>query len=721
MGNGISTLNCCASPAPPGVESSSGPARRGGSFRHRQVTASRGGGIPGGAKRDRNHRRAGVSESQAVPSKKRVEPTPPERSPQPPHPPARSTAVSTANPPTSGASTGPGQSPAPGSTTPGARVATASPIRREVLALKSELESEIHWAVGAGYAAGIIGRGDPACTHPVSDKGFRDIVAGFNRAMADIHTRFPGVRRVEPPRLSRQDPFKAPGNPLDARYQPQLRSLCFREFADFAEWEHSGAGFRAGQLAPANGFTGVVAKQLGHHLSSAAVVHSRVWAPPLRAVLYANLRLANEGDGRIWKLDSERPFPHWVSKLAALAPSGIPIEKVLGEFAAGSIAWRLHPDYGRTPEVPRMPGYLADWLHRSFPFLDAGKTPEPFSPGESSRQGAGVFPSGAGLPRTRTGRVPTSASPQPARDALKRPLAQANPYRLNFSVALKEEAQWAILNGYAKGVLDRDHPRCTHPIPDYGFWQIVFRFNRAMSDFHARFPGLRDIEPPFLLRNDPSVSYACPFDACYVPEERALCFREVADLNMRGKLRNHDGTGEYPPGLGFDGIVAHEYGHHLSIGGVVAKSIWMPKLTETLRVNGCWSPESGPRTLGYSGEKVFSIQVGRRARELGIGLYAGSSPVEFAAEAIAWRLHPDYAASPTAPRMPRFLESWVHECFPFLDNGSIPDRYIEFDPGKLNMPILRNGKIDWTLRRELPPAGATAPARQDVRAADSRH
>ena len=656
-----------------------------------------------------------MSPVQAGLSKKRIEPTPPERSPQPLHPPDRSTSTPTASPPASGASTGSDQSPAPGSTAPVGQVATASPIRQECLAIKRELESEILRAVGSGYAAGIVDVDDPACTHPVSDKGFRDIVAGFNRAMADIRTRFPRMRRFEPPRLSRQDPFTGPGNPLDARYQPQLRSLCFREFADFAEWEHSGAGLHARQLAPANGFAGVVAKQLGHHLSCPAVVHPRVWAPPLRAVLNANLHLANEGEGTIWKLHSERPLPHWVSKLARMAPNDTGVGKALGEFAAGSIAWRLHPDYGRTPEVPRMPDYLADWLHESFPFLDAGQHPEPSSPGESSRQGAGVFPSGTDLPRTRTGPVPTSASPQPARDALERPLAQAAPNCLNVPVALEAEKQWAVLNGYVKGIFDRDHPRCTHPVSDIGFWQILFRFNRAMSDFHARFPGLRDIEPPLLLRSYPSLSRRRDANACYSPSARALCFREVDDL----KLRNFDGTHSRAPRLGFGGLVAHGYGNHLS-HVAVPWSIWMPKLTEALRVNGCWSPESGPRTLDYSPHTVFSIQVGRRARELGIGIYAGSSPLEFAAEAIAWRLHSDYAASPYAPRMPRFLENWVHECFPFLDNGSIPDRFIEFDPGKLKMPILRNGKIQWIPRRELPPAGATAPAGQEVRAADSR-
>ena len=682
MGNGISTLNCCADPAPSGAESTFGSARSGRSFRHRYVTLSQDAGIPRGAQRGRNRRRSGVSGSQAVLSARRIEPALPERSPQPRHPPVRSTMAPTTNPPTSGASTEPGQSTAPGLTTPDGRVATASPIRREDRAPGSDLESEILRAVGAGYAAGIIDVDDPACTHPVSDEGFRDIVAGFNRAMADIHDRFPGVRRVEPPRLSRQDPFRAPGNPLDARYQPQLRSLCFREFADFARWEHGGAGFRAGQLAPANGFTGVVAKQLGHHLSSAAVVHPMVWGLPLRVVLNANLRLANDGEGMVWKLDSERPFPHWVSKLAVLALYYTRLDKALGEFAAGAIAWRLHPDYGRTPEVPRMPGYLAAWLHESFPFLDNGQTPEP------------------------------------ARGARNRPHAQTVPSRFNVPVALEAEMQWAVLNGYVKGILDRDHPLCTHPVPDFAFWRIVSRFNRAMSDFHARFPGLRDTEPPFLLRNDPSLSYAPGFDAYYLSHERALCFREVGELIMPDQVRNHDDADSRAPQMGFGGIIAHEYGHHLS-NAVVPPAIWKPKLEEVLRVNGCCFPESGPRTLGCSGDRAFSMQVGGRARELGIGLRAGVFPFEFAAEAIARRLHPDYAACPTAPRMPRFLENWVHGCFPFLDNKSVPDCSFEFDPGALLMPVLRNGEVHWIPRRELPPGGATAPAGQDVRVADS--
>ena len=585
----------------------------------------------------------------------------------------------------------------------------------EAIALKKKLDSEILWSVAAGYAEGIVDRDAHACTHPVSDKGFLDIVAGFNRAMADIHDRFPGVRRLEPPNLSRQDPSRAPGIPRDARYQRELRALCFREFTDSVAWNTPSAEVHAVQLAPANGFTGVVAKLLGHHLSSEAVVHPMVWAPGLRLALNANVHIGERDGCLYWELRSERALPPWSAKLALQAITGTHLGKALDEFAAGSIAWRLHPNYGMTPEVPLLPGYLADWLHESFPFLDNGQPPASASASasDSRRPSAPVTPSSAGHTHSRA--TTATVSLPSAQEHREEPRRLAAPRSDNLRPLLEMEIQWAILNGYAKGIIDEDHPKCTHPPSDYGFLQIVLGFNHAMSDFHARFPALAEVDPPFLLNSDPSLDCSPEADGCHLPEINALCFREAADLPTLYRAHNFDGTAVFAPKKGFHGIVAHEYGHHLSYPAVVPPGVWKPKLEQALRANGILSPESGPRTLDLADDAAFAVRVGKRARETGIGYYAGSSPVEFAAEAIAWRLHADYAATPDAPRMPRFLENWLHECFPFLDNGQIPEPSIEFDPGDLQMPVSRHRQIDLMSRRKLEASQITpaVPARRE--------
>ena len=579
------------------------------------------------------------------------------------------------------------------------RSVAAGSTSREDGAIKRELDSEILWAVAVAYAGGVIDRDDPACTHPVSDKGFRDIVVGFNRAMAGIHGRFPGIRCVEPPKLSRQNPYSAPGNPRDARYLPEQRALCFREFADFSEWQHSGTGDRAGHLAPPNGFAGVVAKQLGHHLISAAVVHPMAWAPGLRLMLNDDLGVTAASGWTYAEPPFEQLFPPWVAELAWKALTGTHLEHALGEFAAGAIAWRLHPEYGRTHMAPPMPDCMVHWLQDSFPFLKNEQTPATAPERSSKQQQAGVAPSSAGH------RGPTR-SPAAGRDPLARQhpgqtlirLAQFTPTQ---RYALEAEIQWALINGYAKGIYDRDHPECTHPASDAGFGQIVGAFNAAMSDFHARFPGLRNIEPPSLFRDDPSRSIDPRMSACHLPHLRALCFREVPDLQGSYRGRIHDGTNELAPQQGFGGLVAHEYGHHLSSDAVVPPEIWTPKLEEVLRITGIAAPASGPRTMRLSDDTAFAVRVGKRARGLGLGTYAGTTPREFAAEAIAWRLHPQYAATTNAPRMPRFLESWVHDCFPFLDNGQIPEPSIEFDPDALTTRIWRDGHCDVISRAEL--------------------
>ena len=706
MGNGISSLQGQAFATPPNPEHTSQQVPRRAGLKNRRIAATRDAHVPRGT--ESGHRRSVTApDSRVSLSTRRVALDPPVRSLHRLRPPAHHRSALTPNGAPCQVSTAFDPSSVPASRIPNEQSQATSRVRREAIALNKELESEVLRSVAAGYAGGIVDRDAHACTHPVSDKGFKDIVAGFNRAMADIHDRFPGVRWLEPPNLSRQDPSRAPGIPRDARYRRELRALCFREFTDFFAWNTPSAEVHAVQLAPANGFTGVVAKLMGHHLSSDAVVHPMVWAPGLRSTLDANLHVGEIDGCLYWELPSERPLPTWSAKLAVQALTGTHLGKALDEFAAGSIAWRLHPDYGRTPELPPMPGYLADWLHESFPFLDNGQPPESASESDSRRPGGVVPPSSTGHAHSRTNTATVSISSAQEDRGEPRRLAVARSD--NLCLALETEIQWAILNGYAKGIIDKDHPMCTHPASDYGFWQIVLGFNSVMSDFHARFPALAEVDPPFLLKNDPALAYSPNMNACHLPQINALCFREVADLPTWYRAHNFDGTAQFAPKKGFSGVVAHEYGHHLSSTAVVPPTVWKPKLEEALRGNGIFSPDSGPRTPDLSDDTAFAIRVSKRARETGIGEYAGCSPFEFAAEAIGWRLHPDYAATPDAPRMPRFLENWLHECFPFLDNGQIPEPSIEFDPGDLLMPVSRHGRIYWMPRRELQ-ASQVAPA-----------
>ena len=267
---------------------------------------------------------------------------------------------------------------------------------------------------------------------------------------------------------------------------------------------------------------------------------------------------------------------------------------------------------------------------------------------------------------------------------------------------LKSEIRKAVAGGYAREIIDVGHPDCTHPASAEGFRDIVASFNRAMADFHHRFPELRRLQPPILTRKDPAVAHDRPeLYATYYPAVQAIGFREVATPGEWQRDTNAGGDQRFAPAKGFGGHLAHEYGHHLSFKAVVPPSVWKPKLEAMLQAHGHVSRRSSISTMLLPYDDAFALRVGKLARDLGIGNYAGTHPVEFAAEAIAWRLHPDYGATSDAPRMPRYLENWVHECFPFLDNGQIPEPAIEFDPDHVKEPVYRAGAVEWVPRGEL--------------------
>ena len=238
---------------------------------------------------------------------------------------------------------------------------------------------------------------------------------------------------------------------------------------------------------------------------------------------------------------------------------------------------------------------------------------------------------------------------------------------------------------------------------DAGFLEIVQNFNEGMRDLHARFPGLRNVEPPALSQQDPNhyeklLSTRDPdhkpqfVEGYYVPEDAAMMFASPTDVRSlrKHKARKHEFS---PREEGFKGIVAHEFGHHLSSDRVVPQSTWKPKLEAMLRAN---SSLVGPRGAPppHANDQRFAELAGKQVRELGIGAWAGSNEHEFVAEAIAWRMNPDYGRTEDVPRMPPILENWVHECFPFLDNGQIPEDSVQINPGSIKEPVSVNGTVE---------------------------
>ena len=129
-------------------------------------------------------------------------------------------------------------------------------------------------------------------------------------------------------------------------------------------------------------------------------------------------------------------------------------------------------------------------------------------------------------------------------------------------------------------------------------------------------------------------------------------------------------------------------------------SIWQPKLDAMLRARGLLAAPRGIHPL-HSNDTRFAVQVGNQVRELGIGSYAGANRGEFAAEAITWRMHPAYGQTEDVPRMPSDLEDWVHDCFPFLDNGQIPENSVPFNPDSIKEPVMVDGEVEWIRRDAL--------------------
>ena len=422
------------------------------------------------------------------------------------------------------------------------------------------------------------------------------------------------------------------------------------------------------------------------------------------------LRNVALGHGRLWSFltTPAEGFPacgHFPSRVARIATENclqLYPDRHLGELAAETIAWRLHPGYGRSTDAPILPLCLENWVNECFPFLvnsqslqtTTHSTPTPGSSGtlssETSR--AAVNLRFAHLTAERYYREVTDSFELETQGYLQAANGQ-----------LAAEMQRAVSDGYVKGFVLPDNRHSPHSAAGTRFWRLVYEYNLVMADFHRRFPDLRRVEPPYLSSNDPTHADSAGHrslvrNAQYNVPLRILEFRQCSDASRWGHLINNDGTRHNAPSRGLAGLVAHEYGHHLSSDAVVGETRWMPQLKTMLEARLLAAEAGGPENRHAPPELAFRTRYGNLIGTMGIGYYASQSAGEFAAEAIAWRMHPDYGGKRESPRMPRFLEEWVHGCFPFLNNGQVPDPCCEVNQGALMMPVYRDGNITWKAR-----------------------
>ena len=266
------------------------------------------------------------------------------------------------------------------------------------------------------------------------------------------------------------------------------------------------------------------------------------------------------------------------------------------------------------------------------------------------------------------------------------------------------------------------HPDCPHPVSNKGFLITAKMYVNAMRDLRRRFPDLWEVEPPALSQCDPN--HHGRLDAQGPPGTLVQVIAASYDPGL-GAIMFADptvvGGSEDPESFAISkshyqrnttGSLAHEYGHHLSSDRVRPKSLWFPKLTGLLKETGVLDEEpiAGPL---WADDPRFKRLVGSTVRELGLGTHAGESESEFAAEAIAWRVHPEYGETERVSRMPPKLEAWMHECFDFLDNGQIPPDSVPFDPGSILEPVMVDGEKRLTRRDEMVPPSEHSDSRDD--------
>ena len=264
------------------------------------------------------------------------------------------------------------------------------------------------------------------------------------------------------------------------------------------------------------------------------------------------------------------------------------------------------------------------------------------------------------------------------------------------------EIDRALSRGYVNRFVIRGEPECRFPMPAKAFLGLLSTYNRTMEDLHDRFPRLADLNPPNLSQSD-SAREIPGSSGFYNETMEILSFANLDPaVHARRRAASQGQSYSTPKAPGLVGVMVHEYAHHLTSPNAPNRQKWEDSLVALLRQQGFIREN----TAIYRGDRfgpAFTVEVGKNVRELGLGYYGGASVDEFVAEALAWRMAPGYGASVEVPRMPRFLEDWVHDCFPFTRSGSIPADAVEFRPAMIKEPVLVGEEIVWVERGARPP------------------
>ncbi len=602
---------------------------------------------------------------------------------------------------------------------------------------RAELEEQRRRAIRFGYAKAVTESTHPAMATAASDRQFTKVVAAFNDAMQNYHRRFPGLEALDPPRLSRKGAPAAPQQCRHPHYEPRLSAITIPA----STGGQGGVRICTDDVlsidtgSPAA--SDVIAHQYAHHLTSEQFVSAARWRPALRDIVLRHERLWRFLDSPDGEIPDCGRYPARVAKLCMAVCHQLYPDRHLAELAAETIAWKLHAQYGTCADAPIMPSCLDTWVRDCFPFLVRPQSPEP--PGQPAPSGEGEDRSGCMVPvqadGPRSHSAPLTPTSKPAAAVTSAPprgepltslrfaLQRADRYRRKLTDSfdretrayiygasgdLAREMRTAVDHGFVRGMVLPGNRFCWHPVTDSRFWRLVTEYNEVMEDLHTRFPGLRKIEQPYLSNTDlaaDSTQSGPGGTAALGLYRRFACvmeFRQFACWSRWHHALESDGTRDSAPARGFAGLLAHEYGHHLSSDAVVSAPDWMPPLKAMLEANLPAPEAASAASTKAPPDEAFRARYGRLIGTMGIGHYAGQDALEFAAEAISWRLHRDYGGSSDAPRMPRYLENWVHACFPFLNNGRIPDPCVEVNPDALQMLVERNGQLAWAPRNARP-------------------
>ena len=247
------------------------------------------------------------------------------------------------------------------------------------------------------------------------------------------------------------------------------------------------------------------------------------------------------------------------------------------------------------------------------------------------------------------------------------PLA-ASPVRVQTLLA--REIDKSLRRGYVSQFDLMGDPACRHPMSEPAFLNIVTIYNETMEDLHGRFPHLADLEPPNLSQTDLSQkpgSVSGDYDFA-TSTLRFTSLDAAVSEARRAPARAHSRTA--PEATGLRGAIIDEYARHLSSPFHSNLTHWRARLIHMLQQQGFVSLNTKLASAPPS-SPTLAIEVGTKIREMGLAFHADNSLYDFAAQALSWRMVPGYGESSETPRMPPYLEDWVHDCFPYTREGRI--------------------------------------------------